>query len=1340
MSIEGLRVLLEKKEVVPTYTAYDLIHRPNQVESDYLYHVRTYVPINRAGAGRDNEISVEEFERRLIKQVKDGRAPRGYITAGFGYGKTTTGLYLWESGQRANLVVIPPFTLTDLIDFLHAIYGWLRYKLPERAPSLVGELDALYRRFIDISLDQLATSYGLTDQQARSLLREGRLVLELRANDYMHFFEESTRLAIRAGYEGLVVLPDEIQQYIRPKSKESGDPVTPFFSIIQALTTRSNSSELRFGFVMVITREELSYIRDAQRRGDLLHRMKDLQIDLTSLYNENFASNLWKLMAKQFNFEAEKDRVVEQETLQALGEITARSDLSDGPRTIVNVFTRIARRYVENPELPPYTPLDLMTDFLDEQVISFAGDDKLRKVLRRALESPHVREDPTRYAPAVKLAAAFPTKGVPLSVQKKYQLDRPLGELMRRAIGDLVQAGLIEQEAIRLSGLAQVREQTGWLSSIIREFRLGFNEHTKIAQQRFEEAFIQVLREKFFPSGRWRVELERERNYISNRSLVLRGTFDSIRSKYPSRSVQLRILWNDEPVKDNTLLGDICIEYQLILPSPEHQQEPGFLVESGANTARFGLNLYYHRLDYIPQNLQQHLQDVWSPYELSPIVLGNINTLIEEKRNEGVIPKSDDVLIRSGFQPTLRDAIYRLLFNPDIHDFRPTDELVGILLEARYPEYDPLITVEKWQNSLVKYINALKHLDSPMQRIGEMDVEGNKDEIAKLFTLANTGLDSFMRSFDKKLIEQTKEYPRGGGVGSVRFVLHPMEKQLMEWLRHSEHSSQIQIRNRTHTVHRLNLAEAWRDTAHLGYLKEEFEMLLELVQARGLAEVKGDWLVECVSETVDLDELRQQFRQLDDELTILLTTSDSQLLQKHKSDFEEKLRPALKKLNESTVDDNLATRFVTALKRMRSDISAWVEDERKRLKDILQNLQVSLIPQDYIDELRKPLNFNVEYVDQVNVVRVAFLKEIEQCQTRLLAYQQEINECLQTDLTDYKALALQSRKMNDLKRSQDELKRERQSVETMYQNYKRWQSLVNDGQRFYEQIGDKSGDEYEALRAQFKEFSTQIRGEISSQRRKIDALNLFASYEERLREFLKQAENLRSRRQSKFNDYQYKIKEILISYRLLTDSWRDVRFNENDETSYEEFNRNVRRIISEQNALYIQRVRESRQRLNTLPNRIDDLTNEQRLMVQKDVSDMLSQSESFVTNLENAYERIWQALSSYNASQGKDSIEQIRESLEQWHSVREVARQWLNGIKTVDLRLRKVELTPSEKNLLSSIRSASNADIVALRSRFNDEDSFWQALKGLYEKARITLQVKLIDEHESSESIQGNIG
>ncbi|MFQ3657667.1 MAG: hypothetical protein SNJ54_01860 [Anaerolineae bacterium] len=1325
MSIEGLTVLLEKKEVVPTYTARDLMERPHQVDADYLYHVRTYVPINRAGVARETDISVEEFERRLIKQVKEGRVPRGYITAGFGYGKTTTALYLWDRGQKANLVVVPPFTLTDLIDFLHAIYGWLRYKLEERAPTLIAKLEQLYYRYIDISLDQLATSYNLTAEQARSLLAEGRLVLELRANDYMQFLEEATRLTLEAGYEGLVILPDEIQQYIRPRVKGSGDPITPFFSIIQMLTTRATGAELPFGFVMVITREELSLIRDNYRRGDLLHRMKDLQIDLTSLYDEEFAPNLWHLMAKQFGFEAEKNRVVAPETLRALGEISARSDLSDGPRTIVNVFARMVRRHVEAPHLPPYTPIDLMTDFLDEQVISFAGDDKLRKVLRRALESPFVRENPARYADAVKLAAAFPTKGVTLEIQKRYRLDQPLSELMRRAIGDLVQAGLIDEGAVRLSGLAQVREQTSWLPSIIREFRLGFSERADITRERFETAFIKLLREKVFSANRWKLEAERERNYVANRSLTFRGTFESIRSKYPSRRVQVRLLWGDEPVKDTGIDGDICIEYQFVLPEPPYRQEPGRLAESSAYTARFELNLYYHQLSYIPQNVQQWLQDVWSPYELSPVVLGAIYALIEEKRAEGVIPKSDESVITRGFQPGLMDAMHKLLFNPNIYQYRSTEEVVGLLLEARYPDYDPLITVDNWQSSIMKYINALGKLESFAQRIGELEVENTKEKIAELFTLTNTGLDSFMRSFEGILIEQVREYARGGGAGSVRFMLHPMEQTLMQWLRQSEHTSQQQGRSRTYTIHQLNLAKAWREAANLGYLKEEFDKLLELLQARGLAEVKGDWLVEVVAETFDLDELRQHFRRLERDLKTLEDTfGSSSLLQNYITQFE-KLRPTLKTLNEQgNPDDKLVTRFSMALQKMRKDIEAWVEDQRKTLSNSLQGTRVALLPSAYLAALQKPLPVEVEYADQVNVLRTALLQELERSQNHLKARQTQIDEIdqhLQESTTNYEELAAQASKLEQLKRSKPEAERERQRAEGMHQDYGRWQALVNNGQQFMALVKNKTGADYDDLRTLFNDLSIDIRGEISSQQRKLNALNAYLQYEERMEALLQKVRSLQATQRDQFNHFQDKMKQLLNSYQLTLANWRDVRFHESDgDSSYAEVARNVRRIIGEQQTVQIRKVEDARQRLSTSQSRLHDLTPSQRDTLQAEAQQLLAESEALVGGLKSVSEQIAHALGLYDVSA-------VETALRKWASLRDSAHQWLKAAHHVDQQLQTVELTPLEKELMNSIQSMPDPDFVALREAFSNKEVFWQALRGLYEKARVKLQVRLID-------------
>jgi len=125
MNLEGLNAVLTKEEVVATQAAEALLQRPREVDDAYKAHVRTYIPLH-AGRG-ESRISVEEFASRLIMQVKDNQAPRGYLTADFGYGKTSTALYLWAKARDSNLLAVPPFQMTRLPSLIVATYGWVDY-------------------------------------------------------------------------------------------------------------------------------------------------------------------------------------------------------------------------------------------------------------------------------------------------------------------------------------------------------------------------------------------------------------------------------------------------------------------------------------------------------------------------------------------------------------------------------------------------------------------------------------------------------------------------------------------------------------------------------------------------------------------------------------------------------------------------------------------------------------------------------------------------------------------------------------------------------------------------------------------------------------------------------------------------------------------------------------------------------------------------------------------------------------------------------------------------------------------------------------------------------------
>lgn len=69
---------------------------------------------------------------------------------------------------------------------------------------------------------------------------------------------------------------------------------------------------------MIIPLKEIGVIREARGRDDLLHRMRELSLDLCSVYDPDFATRLWERLAEEFDFLDIKNNVVKPETLKAL--------------------------------------------------------------------------------------------------------------------------------------------------------------------------------------------------------------------------------------------------------------------------------------------------------------------------------------------------------------------------------------------------------------------------------------------------------------------------------------------------------------------------------------------------------------------------------------------------------------------------------------------------------------------------------------------------------------------------------------------------------------------------------------------------------------------------------------------------------------------------------------------------------------------------------------------------------------------------------------------------------------------------------------------------------------
>lgn len=1353
MSLEGLEFILNKREVVPTVSARDLIERAEQVDADYKRHVRTYVPISRAAEGDNKQLNVEQFERRVIKRVKEARAPRGYLTAEYGYGKTSTALYLWDRAEQANLVVVPPFQMLHLPDLITAIHGWVRYRLASRQPELIDKADQLYADTTSTSIQKAAQESNANEATIRKWVRDGRFILDLQTADYLHYFEKITGIVQEAGFEGLIVLPDEIQQYIEPQMKSSGgDPIAPFFNLIQGLATREG--HLCFGFIMVIPLKEIGVIREARGRGDLLDRMRELSLDLSTVYGQDFATRLWEKLSHEFNFADVAADIVRPETLDALGEIASRDDLSNGPRTVINTFRRMVQNYLSHghAKVHPYTPINLVDDLLTG-AIQFSGNNQIQNVTRRALQSAVVRAHAEQYEPAIKLAAAFPNDGAPLSIQKIYKVDGPLDELMHTSLGDLVIAvGPIDLRGVTLVGLDRVQLQREWLPQTIREFRRAYTETHNDTRDRALQVFDLLLKTRVFKN--WKLADEQPSTLTSNRSLIFEGDFQSFSARFPQRRVHVRVLWEDEPRKDPNINGDVLIEYRLSIHRDlEQDQRRNFTqpieLQFEQNTAIIWINLMYVRPEGVAQQIQQGLQGVWSPYDLSPLVLMNIYQMLEEKRASGLIPKHDDQYIQPGFQPDLLDNIMRDLFNPEIGaplgvaGERITELSVERILDARYGHtYQTIMAVSSWKSSLQKYWAALDRLENRYQKHGDIAFEGSKDDVAGLLVLSNTGLDSFMRTFGF-LLKLERDWPsqrqqEKGDTGAVRFTLHPQETEILQWLSASGQPKQIPLGKKTYEVRCLELGDVYQRSREQGYLDEETEQLLQLLGKRELTEiVQNHLLCELPSQAPDVEGVSSQLSALEHDVEVLLNgfPKHNNLISL-RDDCGNWRRTIEEQLKTGKLDPKIVYRIGQNIRRRQSELVNLADNERRNALKQLDTMLKGLRPvnHEYLIQLERPISGMVSYVDQVNALRLALFKDAQSVRSEVEKLHSSIlqsQEILKRDNLRFEDIASYVQNLEPQQQQLGAVNKLVSDFEQDFQHLNAWRQLVQQGSVLFsdlsqmESVAKAESDEFDLL-------SRQIRGDISSSRIKKDVLPNHSIYEARLGEISAKVQELRDKAINLFNERQNFYRNALTASGLYRREQLSQPFEynfsnpgESNRLLEDDVQKLVRQVCDQIEQIT---TRERHNIMNTLG------TPYLKDIPQRDSESIVRQGEELLNAIGELVENLQQSSTQtqdIHTIRDTSRFSELIRSLEQDKNlIRDISRQ----AQRLGNWLIEFELTPEQAALLTHLSVEdleTTEDLIEWRSRIPcSDDEFWFNLRGLYEKRRIRLSVGRVRLHE----------
>ena len=890
MSVEGLHALLEKEAIVATQAADRLKQAPQIVEEAYLNHVRSYIPLGRVAQGDEGMLTVAEYEKRLIRMVRDGKAPTGYITAEYGYGKTSTCLYLWQKCRETNLVAVPPFEFTQLQQLITATHAWVCYELTRTKPDLITRADAIRASYETSSLDELARQNGLSLEKLRELYDRGQLILAISPIRYVQYFEEMTALVIEAGFDGLVLLPDELQQYLDPRIKGGvEDPVVPLFDIVQGMITRQG--KLRCGLIFSIPARELSLLNE--QRGDFVQRLKaqGLGIDLRNIYNEDFAAQLWDRLANQFGFRDIASSMVHPATLQAIGEIAARPDLASGPRTVVAVFKRIVNRYLSVERPSGYTPIDLIDDYR-AGVIPFDETGKIQRVVNARLATGVVTGNADRER-LMRLLAAFPTEGCPRPLLDEFGLTVAADDVAAAGLGDLVIfLGSASAPGMTLRGLEPQSEgPSDWLTETLREFSRNYIDTADLTISRAEDAFERLLFDYVFTAPNWKSLYVYDRRLTQNRGLLLEGSFANTMRRFPQRRVLVRVLRQGEAVIDSDIDADLSIDFVLSthfdVPLSQRSSIAGAIDETDPRHLRVDLNLAHRTAMTLRQDLHLKLQPVVNPYKVCPLLLLALDEYLEEKRRKNQIPQTEDSSVKNMFQSSLIDECFAELWNSELcgpngaAGMKLTESLFLEACTRIFPDYRTLMSNAQWQTALHnEYCGALRELRSQAERQGESYVEGTKSEISQLLKRSNTAFDSFVSSFPQ-FIKIEQEF-KGSSRGAVLFSLHPLETLIVDALKgSSSRTSLAQSGRKPEVMPSLPMNEVYLLATRRGYRDRETEEVLHIMQSRGLIELidqQGGLIALAPSRNPNVTELADSIKALQERVAPLAGYFGGELL------------------------------------------------------------------------------------------------------------------------------------------------------------------------------------------------------------------------------------------------------------------------------------------------------------------------------------------------------------------------------------------------------------------------------------------------------------------------------
>lgn len=807
--LEGLSVIANKTPVVATHVGgFDAINT-TQTQDRYLIEALTYI----------RPAAITTYQQRFLERLLHSKTSIGCIVAPFGYGKTSTAIDTWRVCEENGILAVPPFSCGSIAEMGKAIATGIEFRLGinSKEAKLVRDAYESYlvssaKRMAEQDSEHYEIDFDVALRSIEDKIEQGYLHIDATGNHLLGFLEQLTQIVLESGFIGLLIIVDEFQQFLGNINKTV---ITNFRTLVWGLRTRGS---VPLGFL--ITMDPDTERNLAERAGDILHRIKEdsLYLDFTDVYDRDFARLLWTRYAENFHFTTKNMDIVDNATLEAIGQICERHDLSNGPRTVIDLFQRIANLYIASQK--PYTPIDLIDDFMTGE-IRFDGDrSKLASLVLELTSYEYIKTSEDRLR-TLKLISAFP-RGCPKEVADSYGLGHAYEQLSDALRGEV----LTElPEGMALIDLQRVGKPQNKLNIILKKYWMQITED-EIVTDRAVTLFAKYVITPLFPpyqnilSGWDRIETDHRLTPSGSYVQTFEGSFFD---EYPKRRIRVEICRKKEQISQADKTCDIYFVFVLQqadeeIIQPSFDRENRFFISGIAINRPFGIPM--------PRDVRW-IEDSLRPVVMSPaVVLSLIDYIyLHAQRIDGITELELQRI--DTHSKKLNDFLISIIFGIDL--FAP----VGIdvisrgelalrhvlfhVLKQAYPDYQTLVTSPQWESVCKNYITALSN-SNPIHTRGLEYLRAEKSEIAASFGFrSHAGFESQIRQYAN--LVALKEW--SGNQGAIHFERHPGENLLLNAI----------------TVHGTLTNDFLTEEAkRFGYLPEETAYLLEFLLLRGFVE------------------------------------------------------------------------------------------------------------------------------------------------------------------------------------------------------------------------------------------------------------------------------------------------------------------------------------------------------------------------------------------------------------------------------------------------------------------------------------------------------------------------